>query len=232
MSNGTLSGKFAAALLLALILGGCATTYVPISWNFGQQVQQLSRSDLTLAILFNRYDPARSTLRVTAESFNEVMLPSEVRYHLGAYRQDTRLIYRNLYHDYSESDLRDLMVHEFAHHIWFTFMSPEQREEWQEHLSRNPTPLQGMVRRVYRHPSDYETEDFAFTVEYAREVDIRELARLQLITPGEGDAISAELKLALRPWLQVEDGVVPSAPCPELSKADRRPPYKGNDSGP
>lgn len=57
MPSGTLIKKFATCLLLALLLCGCATTYVPISWDFRDKVLELSRSDLTLAILFNRYDP-------------------------------------------------------------------------------------------------------------------------------------------------------------------------------
>ena len=193
MPSGTVIKNIAALFLLALSLGGCATTYVPISWNFGKQVQRLSRSDLTLAILYNRYDPSRTTLRVAGESFDEVMMPSEVQYHLGAYRQDTKLIYRSLYQDYSDQKLRDLMVHEFSHHIWFSFMSQKQRQQWEEHLANHPSPLQTMVRRVYPNPADYDSEDFAFTVEYARPVDIEELARLNLISGEERDAILAEL---------------------------------------
>jgi len=215
--------KLAAVSILALLLSGCATTYVPISWGFGEKVQLLSRSDPTLAILFNRYDPQRKTLRVEAESFDEVMMPSEVKYHLGAYRQDTKLIYRNLYHDYSDRDLRELLVHELAHHIWFDFMLPEQRQQWVIHLEQNPSPLQAMVRQVYQRPADYATEDFAFTLEYARSSDIQELARLHLITTKERDEIFARQKpgaLALMPH-----GKAPlSRSDPELSKTDLWPP--------
>lgn len=209
-------GKLAAISLLALLWGGCATTYVPISWGIGGKVQQLSRSDLTLAILFDRYDPQRTTLRVAGDSFEEVMMPSEVKHHLGAYRRDTKIIYRNLYHQYSDRELRSLLAHELAHHIWFAFMSPEQQNQWGKHLGDNPTPLRTMVRRVYPRPADYDPEDFAFTVEYARAVDIRELARLNLITEQERDAIIAGQK--------PEQPVSPhgsarlSAAGPELSK--------------
>ncbi|HEY5522818.1 MAG TPA: hypothetical protein VIK21_06470, partial [Desulfuromonadaceae bacterium] len=195
----------------ALLLSGCATTYVPVSWGFGEKVQTLSRSDLTLSILFERYDPQRKTLRVAGASFDEVMMPGEVKYHLGAYRPDTKLIYRNLYHDYNDQDLRDLIVHELSHHIWFSFMTPKQREQWGEHLAYNPTPLRAMVRRVYPLHADYDTEDFAFTVEYARPVDIQELARLNIITAQEGDAILSKQKPAKEP-------VTLSAAGPELSK--------------
>jgi len=188
--------RIVPVLLLALLAGGCATTYVPISWGFGDKVQQISRSDLMLMTLFDRYDPGRGTLRVAGASFDEVMMPSQVKHHLGAYRPDTKLIYRSLYQDYSEGQLRTLMLHELAHHIWFSAMSQEQRDQWQAHLRMNPSPLQRMVRRVYSRSSDYDTEDFAFTVEYARPVDLQELARLNIITPEERDAILRERRLA------------------------------------
>jgi hypothetical protein len=198
----SVSVKFAAIFLLALLLGGCATTYVPISWGIGEKVQQLSRSDVILTILFDRYDPDRRTLRVGGESFNEVMMPSEVQYHLGAYRQDTKLIYRNLYNEYSDNDLRDLLIHELSHHIWFNHMSPTQRAQWGEHLESHPTSLRDMVRRVYPRPADYDTEDFAFTVEYARTVDIEELTRLNLITVKERDVLLTKLKPVQQPVTQ------------------------------
>jgi hypothetical protein len=175
--------------LLVLLTGGCATTYVPISWGFGERVQLLSRSDLTLLTLFNRYDPQRTTLRVSGTSFDEVMMPSQVQFHLGAYRLDSKLIYRNLYHEYSDQELRDLMVHEFAHHIWFNFMSPEQRNQWCMHLDTNPTPLRKMVRYVYTPRDNYPSEDFAFTVEFARQVDIEALGSLKIISAQERTAI-------------------------------------------
>lgn len=181
--------KILPFLLVALLTSSCATTYVPISWGFGEQVQKLSREDLFLATLFNRFDPDRSTLRVSGASFDEVMMPSEVKNHLGAYRPDTKLIYRNLFQEYSEGQLRSLMLHELAHHVWFSAMKKEQREQWQIHLAANPTNLQEMVRTVYKRPADFDTEDFAYTVEYARPVDLEELVAIKVITPGERDAI-------------------------------------------
>ncbi|MBJ6725037.1 hypothetical protein [Geomesophilobacter sediminis] len=178
-----------ALLLLTLACTGCATTYVPVSWGFGSKVQDLSHQDVTLVILFNRYDPDRKTLRVSGTSFDQVMMPSEVKSHLGAYRPDTQLIYRNLYHDYGDTELRDLMVHEFAHHIWFTYMSADQRQQWRAHLRRNPSPLQAMVRMVYPPQADWDAEDFAFTVQSARPIDVMALAALKVIAPEERDQI-------------------------------------------
>lgn len=185
--------KFLAIILLALLMNGCATTYVPVSWGQGERVRQLSHSDLMLVTLFDRYDPERKTLRVAGESFDEVMMPGEVQFHLGAYRPDTKLIYRNLYHDYGNQELRDMVLHELAHHIWFTYMSPNQRRSWLLHLVDNPSPLQQMVRRSYPPNADLNSEDFAFTVQYARPVDIKELARLNIITAAEEEAILEEL---------------------------------------
>lgn len=181
--------KILSLLLLALLSNGCATTYVPVSWGLGDKVKEFSRSDLFLTTLFNRYDPSRSTLRVTAQSFDEPMMPSEVKNHLGAYRPDTKLIYRNLYQDYSDQQLRSLMLHELAHHVWFTGMTQDQRQQWEAHLYQYPSPLQMMVRRVYPRGSDYKTEDFAFTVQHARKVDIEALASIKVITEMERDAL-------------------------------------------
>ena len=203
-----------------------ATTYVPISWYSGDKVRGFSRSDPTLAILFDRYDPERKTLSGSGESFDEVMMPSEVEHHLGAYRQDTKLIYRNLYLEYSDRELRDLMVHEFSHHIWYTAMSQKQREEWGEHLNHNPSPLQTMVRHVYQNPAEYGTEDFAFTVEYARPVDIRELAQLQLITDEECDTMLAELKPPSQP-AALMGGAATAAARPEWAQTTLSTAEKG-----
>ena len=118
-------------------------------------------------------------------------MPVDVKHHLGVYRKDTKLIYRNLYNEYTTSGLRNLLAHEFAHHIWFSSMTPGQREQWQEHLERNPSPVQVMVRRVYGRSADFAAEDFAFTVESARPVDINELAVIGLITVRERDTLLA-----------------------------------------
>ena len=181
--------------LLAMVTGGCQVTYIPVSWGIGDKVQSLSRTDPTLATLYNHYDPDRKTLRVDGVSFEEVMMPSEVDQHLGAYRPDTRLIYRNLYKKFSDQDLRDLLVHEFAHYIWATSMSSEQHEQWRQYLLENPTPLQDMVRRVYPSPAQYDTEDFAFVLEYPRPIDIEELTTLNVVTTGERDAILKEPRM-------------------------------------
>jgi hypothetical protein len=216
MPSGAVIQKVAAVLLLALALGGCAATYVPISWGMGEKVQELSRSDPTLAVLFNRFDPGRDTLRVSGDSFGEVMMPSEVPYHLGAYRAETKLIYRNLYENYSDRDLRDLMLHEFAHHIWFSAISVNQRKQWQTHLEEHPTPLQTLVRRVYPLPSDHDAEDFAFTVQHARQVDIEELVRMKIITSEERAALIAALQPPRHP--AVLQGCALPAATPELAK--------------
>lgn len=183
---------FVAIIVCAFFTGGCTATYVPISWGMGERVQALSRSDRTLSILFNRYDPRRQTLRVAGESFDEVMMPSEVPHHLGAYRPDTKLIYRNMYNEYTDQQLRDLMVHELAHHIWFGTMTLTQREEWIEHLDENPSQVRALVRRLYHKPADHNTEDFAFTFELARQVDMEKLTRMKLITEEERDVIIAD----------------------------------------
>lgn len=181
--------KLASLVLFLLLAGGCATTYVPISWGQGEKVKELSSSDLFLATLFDRYDPRRSTLRVAGESFDQVMMPSEVKYHLGAYRPDSKLIYRNLYQSYSDDSLRSLILHELAHHIWHTGMSQQQREQWRDHLSAHPSPFQDKVRRTYPRWTDWDNEDFAYTVENARDIDIEQLAGINLISAGERDAL-------------------------------------------
>lgn len=180
-------------MLLVMLLCGCSTTYVPISWNYGEKVKKLSNTDATLKILYSRYDPQRQTLRVRAASFEEVMMPYEVKYHLGAYRPDTRILYRNLYHEYDEKELRDVMVHEFAHHIWFAHMTTDQRDKWKQYLALNPSPLQAMVRSIYSRPTEFDTEDFAFIVSHPRRIDIEKLASLNIINEEERDALIKEL---------------------------------------
>ncbi|MBJ6748846.1 SprT family zinc-dependent metalloprotease [Geomonas anaerohicana] len=179
-------------VLVVLMLNGCATTYVPISWGQGDAVKKLSREDVFLSALFNRYDPDRTTLRVAGASFDEVMMPDEVKFHLGAYRPDTRLIYRNMFQQYSEQQLRSVLLHELAHHVWLTAMTSQQREDWRLYLAKNPTSLQDMVRNTYKQGTDYDSEDFAFTVEYARPADLEQLVTLKVITPQDRDKIMKE----------------------------------------
>uniref|UniRef100_C6E8X6 Uncharacterized protein n=1 Tax=Geobacter sp. (strain M21) TaxID=443144 RepID=C6E8X6_GEOSM len=219
--------KILSLLLLALLSSGCATTYVPVSWGFGDKVKQFSRSDLFLAMLFNRYDPDRSTLRVTAQSFDEPMMPSEVKYRLGAYRPDTKLIYRNLYQNYSDQQLRSLMLHELAHHVWYTGMTDDQRQQWEGHLFQYPSPLQIMVRRVYPRGSDFKTEDFAYTVEHARKVDIEALARIKVITEIERESL---LKQGVLTHTGAISGVdTPTMRADSLSPGSVLPAQKGPD---
>ena len=219
--------KILSLLLLALLSSGCTTTYVPVSWGLGDRVKQYSRSDLFLATLFNRYDPDRSTLRVTGNSFDEPTMPSEVKHHLGAYRPDTKLIYRNLYQEYSDRELRSLMLHELAHHVWYTGMSTDQQQQWEGHLFEYPSPLQAMVRRVYPLSSSYGTEDFAYTVEHARKVDIEALARIKIITNAERDAL-------LKQGVLTHTGAVAGAGIPtmrgeSLTPGSMLPAQKGPD---
>ncbi|MCM0080996.1 hypothetical protein L4X63_05285 [Geomonas sp. Red32] len=180
-------------LLLAGILAGCNTTYIPVCWGLGNKPKELSRTDTTLMTLFEHFDKDRFTLRLGGSSFEEVMMPSEVKYHLGAYRPDTKQIYRNLYREYNDRELRDLLVHELAHHIWFNYMSVAQRDEWKEYLTKNPNSAQTMVRMAYPDPRTWDTEDFAFAMQYARREDIKELNAIKLISDEECAAILKSL---------------------------------------
>ena len=201
-----------ALIAAAAVLAGCATTYIPVSWGMGERVQRISRSDPTLAVLFKRYDPERKTLRVIGESFDEAMMPSEVKHHQGAYRSDLQIIYRNLYLEYADQELRNLVVHELAHHVWFTGFSPAQRREWKAHLERHPSPWQTVVRRVYGNPASHDAEDFAFTVEFARETDIAMLVSLNVISAVEGD----ELRTGAGAVRAAEEAALNGCPLNEL----------------
>lgn len=209
-------------LLMALLISGCATTYVPISWGQGDVVKKLSREDLFLSTLFNRYDPDRNTLRVSGASFDEVMMPSEVKLHLGAYRPDTKIIYKNLFQQYTEGQLRSVMLHELAHHVWYNGMSIQQREDWRQYLATNPTRLQAIVRSTYKQGTDFDSEDFAFAVEYARPSDIEELATLKIITPEEREKI---MKLKFPP----RTAALPQGP-PLLRTAEADRPDEDDDA--
>ncbi|MBU5612005.1 hypothetical protein [Geomonas azotofigens] len=209
-------------VVMALILSGCATTYVPISWGNGDKVKKLSREDLFLTTLFNRFDPDRSTVRVSGTSFDEVMMPDEVKFHLGAYRPDTKLIYRNLFQDYSDSQLRSVMLHELAHHVWYNGLTSQQREDWRLYLATRPTPMQAIVRSTYKQGSDYDSEDFAFTVEHARPCDLDELALLKIITPEERDKIMKE-KFPKNPESPTGAPLVQTAAAPHPADDDAAP---------
>ncbi|GFO54136.1 hypothetical protein GMSM_11430 [Geomonas sp. Red276] len=180
-------------LLFADILAGCNTTYIPVSWGLGNKPKELSHTDTTLMTLFEHFDKDRFTLRLGGSSFEEVMMPSEVKYHLGAYRPDTKQIYRNLYREYNDRELRDLLVHELAHHIWFNYMSVAQRDEWKEYLIKNPSTAQALVRMAYPDPRTWDTEDFAYAMQNARREDIKELNAIKLISDEECAAILKSL---------------------------------------
>lgn len=170
---------------IAAMLAGCATTFIPISWGMREKVLGLSLQDEVLRILFQRYDPERTTLRVAGESFDIVEGQHDDWRYVGAYRKEYRLIYRNLEAVLDDQDLRNVMVHELAHHIWFNFLTPVQKEGWCRYLQENPSKWQALVRRIYEDETLHDTEDFAYTVEFPRNADIEELARLGIITKDE-----------------------------------------------
>lgn len=206
--------RLAAAAVVVVMTSGCAATYVPVAWGYTKKVRTLAAEDPTLQILFGHCDPEHTTVRFPGESFNEVMMPSEVKNHLGAYRPDTKQIYRNLEYTPNDEQLRDLLVHEIAHHCWYNKFSEGQRIEWQQHLASNPSPLQDMVRRVYPDPRSYDTEDFAFTIEYARPTDVQELVRMKVITEPEGEKL---LQVLAKRQQQPQEGEKTHAPGKKAS---------------
>ena len=171
--------------IIAALLAGCATTFIPISWGMRDKVLRISQQDEVLKILFHRYDPERNTLRVDGASFDIVEMPHKDWRFEGAYRREYKLIYRNLDVIPADSDLRNILVHEMAHHIWANFLTKEQKKGWCRHLQENPSRWQALVRSVYADAGTYDDEDFAYTVEFPRKVDVEELARLAIITEDE-----------------------------------------------
>jgi hypothetical protein len=175
------------AVALATVLAGCAPVpFVPISWGMRDRVLALSREDVALAILYARYDPGRETLRIDGPSFDEFERLENATSG-GAYRQDVQLIYRNSETRLNGRELRNTIVHEFAHHIWCRYLTGEQKEEWRAYLQRHPNRWQVMVRKVYPDPQQHDGEDFAYTVEFPRAEDIAELAGLRVITADEAE---------------------------------------------
>ena len=71
--------RMSVLIAIAILLAGCSTTvtYVPISWGMGEAVKSLTLQDEFLKVLFNRYDPGRNTLRVSGDSFYEVLTADE-----------------------------------------------------------------------------------------------------------------------------------------------------------
>jgi hypothetical protein len=178
-------------MIIALLLTGCSTTvtYIPISWGMGEKVKNLTQQDEFLKVLFNRYDPERTTLRVSGESFYEVLTPDTAAKRQGAYRTATHLIYRNFEKKLSDQELRSVMTHEIAHHVWFNFLKPEQKTAWQAHLEKNPSEWQKIVRQDYPEKNLHAAEDFAFTIAAPRKTDIEMLASLGVISAKERDAV-------------------------------------------
>jgi hypothetical protein len=171
--------------IFATILAGCATTFIPISWGMRDKVLRLSQQDEVLKILFHRYDPERKTLRVDGASFDIVeMLHKDWRFE-GAYRREYQLIYRNLEVTPGDSDLRNILAHEMAHHIWANFLTKEQKKGWCQYLQENPSRWQALVRSIYTDARSYDDEDFAYAVEFPRKTDVEALARLAIITEDE-----------------------------------------------
>jgi len=171
--------------IIAALLAGCATTFIPISWGMRDKVLRISQQDEVLKILFHRYDPERNTLRVDGASFDIVEMPHKDWRFEGAYRREYKLIYRNLDIIPADGDLRNILAHEMAHHIWANFLTKEQKKGWCQHLQENPSRWQALVRSVYADAGTYDDEDFAYTVEFPRKVDVEELARLAIITEDE-----------------------------------------------
>lgn len=183
------AGRILGCLLLTLALSGCAVTYVPVSWELPPQVRKMTFTDEFLKVLYQRYDPQRQTLRIDGASFQETMTPKEAKKRLGAYRQDTKLVYKNLYIKLDDTQLRDLIAHEMSHHVWFSFMKSAQREAWRKHLADNPSPLQEFVVKNYEDPATHDAEFFAFVVSNPRPIDLRKLAELSVISSEEAEAI-------------------------------------------
>jgi hypothetical protein len=196
-----------AAVIIAATLAGCSTTFIPISWGMRDKVLQLSQQDEVLKILFRRYDPERKTLRVDGASFDVVDMPHQDWRFEGAYRREYRLIYRNLDVLPADSDLRNILVHEMAHHIWANFLTKEQKEGWCRYLQENPSRWQAMVRNIYPDARSYDDEDFAYAVEFPRKADIDALARLGIITENEMRQWSSANELPEPPESQVRQKV-------------------------
>ncbi len=190
-------------MIIASLLTGCCSTvtYIPISWGMGEKVKNLTQQDEFLKALFNRYDQERITLRVSGESFYEVLTPADAAKRQGAYRAATHLIYRNLEKKLSDQELRTVMAHEMAHHIWLNFLKPEQKTAWQAHLEKNPSEWQTVVRRDYPEKNLHAAEDFAFTIASPRKTDIEMLAKLGVISEKERDGLLLTVTRATQPVL-------------------------------
>jgi hypothetical protein len=184
--------------IIVAILAGCATTFIPISWGMRDKVLRLSQQDEVLKLLFHRYDPERKTLRVDGASFDIVEMPHKDWRFEGAYRREYRLIYRNLEVMPADGDLRNILAHEMAHHIWANFLTKEQKEGWCHYLQKNPSRWQALVRSIYTDARSYDDEDFAYSVEFPRKIDVEALSRLAIITEDE-----------MRRWVRVN---TPSEP--------------------
>jgi len=177
--------KLTVAAAMVVLVACASTTFVPISWGMRDKVLSMSQRDEVLRILFQRYDPERKTLRVDGPSFELVDLPHSNWRFEGAYRAETHLIYRNLDISLEDPDLRNIMAHEMAHHIWSCFLNEEKKKEWGTYLAENPSHWQPVIRQAYRDVKVQSSEDFAYAVTFPRSADVRELATLDIISEEE-----------------------------------------------
>jgi hypothetical protein len=178
-------------LLTALLTTGCVAMYAPIVWNHRAQVNDIVDTEPLLSALYKKYDPQRETLR-GPNGYDEQAFPSEAALRLASYNPLTKIIYINREFAFTDNQLKEVLVHEFCHHIWDNGLDKSVQSSWNEYLKQHPSPLQRLVG-LYYPPGRQEIENFAFTIEFPRKEDIKELVTLSILNESEAEAVLAKM---------------------------------------
>jgi hypothetical protein len=184
--------KYIIYLITVFFLTGCVAMYVPISWEHGDQIHNIIDKDPLLSALYKRYDPDRLTLRGPS-GFDELMSPFEVKSHLATYNKTTYAIYINREVNFTDQQLKEIIIHEFCHHIWNIKLDNATKNKWYAYLRQHPSTIQRLVS-LYYPLSNQNVENFAFTLQFPQKEDIKELSTLSILNEEEANAVLSQMK--------------------------------------
>lgn len=180
-------------LIMFFFLTGCVAMYVPISWDHREQVYKIIDKDPLLSALYKRYDPEKVTLR-GPNGFDELMSSFEGKSHLAAYKKTTNVIYINREANFTDEQLRQIVIHEFCHYLWNTKFDNTIKIKWDTYLQEQSSTIQRLVN-LYYPQSSQNVENFAFTVQFPQKTDILELVKLSILNGTEANAVLGQMKI-------------------------------------
>ena len=185
--------KYIIYLITVFFLSGCVTMYVPIVWDHREQVSKFIEKDPLLSALYKRYDPDKVTLR-GPNGFDELTSPFEAKTPLAAYKKSTNVIYVNREVNFTDEQLKQILIHEFSCHLWNTKFDNATKNKWETYLLRHPSTIPRLVSLFYPQSSQ-NAENFAFTMQFPQKEDIKELVRLSILSEAEANPVLDQMKV-------------------------------------